>query len=373
MQLGDQKESLMRKVLVLPGDGIGPEVIEPTVSILQATSELLDLSVRITWAELGGAAIRSSGSPLPRDTQEKAREAEAILVGAVGDPALDHLPIARHPERGLLELRSSLGFYSNLRHGYVYRGLESASPLRPELVRGTDIMVVRELNGGLYRGPHQRDADEASDIARYRASEISRVAHSAFRVASRRRKKVTSVDKSPLLATSSLWRETVEMVREKYADVHLEHMWVDNAAQQLVRNPGEFDVLLTEVTFGDILSDLVGGILGSIGLLPSAALGDGPKGLYEPIHGSAPRMVGHNRANPIGAIACLPMMMEYSFDLPLAAAVIRGAIQLALDEGARTKDLDRVSGITAAEMGERTQARLEESLERIQNNVPPAP
>jgi 3-isopropylmalate dehydrogenase len=364
---------LIRRVLILPGDGIGPEVIEPTADILQATSALLDLSVRITWAELGGAAIRSFGAAFPKETEEKAREAEAILVGAVGDPAWNYLPGARRPERGLLELRASLGLYSNLRHGYVYKGLEPASPLRPELIRGTDIMVVRELNGGLYRGPHRRVTDEASDVAMYRTSEISRVAHSAFRVARRRRKKVTSVDKSPLLATSSLWRETVETVREKYADVHLEHMWVDNAAQQLVRNPGEFDVLLTEVTFGDILSDLVGGILGSIGLLPSAALGDGPKGLYEPIHGSAPRMVGHNRANPIGAIACLPMMMEHSFDLPLAAAVIRGAIQMALDEGARTKDLDRVSGITAAEMGKRVQARLEESLERARNEIPAGP
>jgi 3-isopropylmalate dehydrogenase len=352
----------MRRVLVLPGDGIGPEVTEPAVGVLQATSKLLDLSIRLTWGELGGIAIGSSGSPFPEETQKKAWEAEAILVGAVGDPVWDHLPTTQHPGRGLLELRSSLGFYSNLRHGYVYGGLESISPLRPELVRGTNIMVVRELNGGLYRGPHQREADEASDVTRYRASEISRVAHVAFRVARQRRQKVTSIDKSPLLATSSLWRETVETAREEYPDVHLEHMWVDNAAQQLVRSPREFDVLLTEVTFGDILSDLVGGIVGSIGLLPSVALGDGPRGLYEPIHGSAPRMVGQNRANPIGAIACLPMMMEYSFNLPLAAAVIRGAIQLAIDDGARTRDLVRASGITATEMGKRIEARLEESL-----------
>lgn len=223
-------------------------------------------------------------------------------------------------------------------------------------------MVVRELNGGLYRGPHQRGTDEASDKTWYEKSEIHRVAHTAFQTARKRKGKVTSVDKSPILATSWLWRATVETVHEEYPDVRLEHMWIDNAAQQLVRNPRDFDVILTEVTFGDILSDLIGGIVGSVGLLPSAALGSRARALYEPIHGSAPRMAGQNRANPIGTIACLPMMMEYSFGLPLPAAVIRGATQLAIDCGARTRDLNRVWGITASEMGNRIEACLEPSF-----------
>lgn len=362
----------MRKVLVLPGDGIGPEVTEPAVGVLQASSELLDLSIELTWGKLGGAAIRAFNSALPEITRREAGEADAILVGAVGDPSWNHLPPTQRPERGLLELRHSLGLYGNLRHGYVYKHLESASPIHEELIRGTDIMVVRELNGGLYRGPHRRETSEASDEMRYHASEIHRVAQIAFQIARKRRGKVVSVDKSPLFATSWLWRDTVEIVHEDYPDVQLEHMWVDNAAQQLVRNPRGFDVIFTEVMFGDILSDLIGGIVGSIGLLPSAAIGDGPKALYEPIHGSAPKMVGQNRANPIGAIACLPMMMEYSFDLPLAAAVIREAIQLAIDRGARTRDLDRAEGITAAEMGKKIEANLEESYELTRNGAPSA-
>lgn len=357
----------MRKVLVLPGDGIGPEVTEPAVGVLRAASELLDLSVELTWGKLGGVAIESFDLALPEITRREAREADAILVGAVGDPSWDHLPPTQRPERGLLELRHSLGLYSNLRHGYVYRHLEPTSPIHEELIRGTDIMVVRELNGGLYRGPHRRETNEAWDEMRYHASEIRRVAQIAFQVARKRRRKVVSVDKSPLFATSWLWRDTVEMVHEDYQDVQLEHMWVDNAAQQLVRNPRGFDVILTEVMFGDILSDLIGGIVGSIGMLPSAAIGDESKALYEPIHGSAPQMVGQNRANPIGAIACLPMMMEYSFGLPLAATVIRDAIQLTIDRGARTRDLDRAEGITAAEMGKRVEANLKESYELASN------
>lgn len=304
---------------------------------------------------------------------KEARGADAIMVGAVGGPRWDHLPPARRPERGLLELRKALGLYGNLRHGYVYRGLECASPVKENLARGTDIMVVRELNSGLYRGPHWRGTSEASDEMRYHAGEVDRVARIAFQVARKRRGKVTSVDKSPLLATSWLWRDTVEVVHREYPAVQLEHMWIDNAAQQLVRNPGGFDVILTEVTFGDILSDLIGGIVGSVGLLPSAALGDGPRALYEPIHGSAPRMVGQDRANPIGAIACLPMMMEYSFGLPLAAATIRGAIQLAIDGGARTRDLNRAGGLTAAEMGSRVEACPEDGLERSGNGATPPP
>lgn len=363
----------MRKVLVLPGDGIGPEVIEPAVGVLRAASDLLDLSVQLIHGELGGTALKVFDSPLPEETLRKVRESDAILVGAVGDRSWDHLPLHLRPERGLLGLRSSLELHTNLRHGHIYRGLESASPLRPDLVRHIDILVVRELNGGLYRGPHRREAEEASDETRYRTAEISRVAHIAFQMARKRAGKVTSVDKAPLLATSGLWRETVDAVREEYPDVRLEHMWVDNAAQQLVRAPREFDVLLTEIMFGDILSDLLGGIVGSIGLLPSAALGDGPKALYEPIHGSAPRMVGQNRANPIGAIACLPMMMQYSFDLPQVATVISRAIQLALDGGARTKDLDRANGITAAEMGRSIEANLEKSYELTRNGAPSVP
>lgn len=354
----------MPRVLVLPGDGIGPEVVEPAVEILQAGAELLGLPIDLTWGKIGGGAIDALGSAFPEETRQQALEADAILVGAVGGPAWDHLPLQERPERGLIELRRALDLYANLRHGYVYRGLESASPLRETLARGTDVLLIRELNGGLYRGPHLRDADQAHDETRYEASEIERVAHLAFRLTRGRRGKVTSVDKAQVLATSWLWRDTVNKVHAEYPDIDLEHMYVDNAAQHLVRNPRDFDVILTEVAFGDILSDLMGGIVGSIGLLPSAALGSLPRGLYEPIHGSGTRMIGQNRANPIATIACLPMMMEYSFNQPLAARVIRGAIQLAIDSGARTRDLNPEHGLTAAEMGKKIQAALEEGFEQ---------
>jgi 3-isopropylmalate dehydrogenase len=359
-----QEERFMPRVLVLPGDGIGPEVIEPTVEILQASAKLLGLPIELILGKIGGSAIDALGSALPDETRQQALEADAILVGAVGGPSWDHLPLQERPERGLIDLRKTLGLYANLRHGYVYRGLESTSPLREVLVRNTDILLIRELSGGLYRGPHIRDSNQARDETRYEVSEIERVAHLAFQLAQGRRGKVTSVDKAQVLATSWLWRDTVNNVSAEYPDIDLEHMYVDNAAQHLVRSPRDFDVVLTEVAFGDILSDLMGGIVGSIGLLPSAALGSSPRGLYEPIHGSGTRMVGQNRANPIATIACLPMMMEYSFDQPLVAKMFRGAIQLAIDSGARTRDLDQTHGITAAEMGKRIHAALEESLER---------
>ncbi len=302
----------------------------------QAGHELI-----VTTAAIGGAALKLGLPPLPPDTLSAARESDAILLGAVGDPAFDHQPPGHRPESALLQLRSALGLYANLRPARAWPGLERSGPLKPEVLAGTDVLVVRELTGGLYYGEPRGVADDgrsAVNTLRYSVEEIARVAHRAFALARTRRRRVVSVDKANVLEVSRLWRQTVTAIGAEYPDVSLTHEYVDAAAMKLVLTPAAFDVMVMENLFGDILSDEAGAICGSLGLLPSASLGDGP-GLFEPVHGSAPTLAGRNVANPIGAIASVALMLEHSLGLPDDARRVTAAIQAALDSGLRTADL----------------------------------
>lgn len=337
------------KVLVLPGDGIGVEVTREAVKILQHIADAYGHKVSLSDGLLGGVAIHKTGNPFPDETRALALAADATLLGAVGSPEFDHEPPERRPERGLLGIRKALGVYANLRPVRSYRALLDSSPLKNELVDGTDMIIVRELTGGLYygtpRGISGAGADErAINTMVYTRPEIERVAHMAFQLARKRRKKVTSVDKSNVLENSQLWRKVVVEVARQYPDVALDHVLVDNCAMQLVLSPKRFDVLLTENLFGDILSDEGAVLAGSIGMLPSASIG-GQKpsgvwvGLYEPVHGSAPDIAGQNKANPFGAIGSVAAMLEYSFGLVEEARAVNAAIEEVLDAGKVTADL----------------------------------
>ena len=328
-----------RKIAVLPGDGIGPEVTREAVKVLAAVGDF-----EFEEHLVGGAAIDSGRRALPPETLAAAKAADAVLLGAVGGPKWDALPAEERPERGaLLPLRAELGVFCNLRPALVRAALAAASPLKAEIVsRGVDVLVVRELTGGLYFGGHSvaDDWTRAADTMAYSAREIERVARIAFTAARSRRGKVTSVDKANVLATSRLWRKTVERVRnECFADVELEHMYVDNASMQLVRDPSRFDVILTENMFGDILSDEASQITGSIGMLPSASLREDSFGLYEPIHGSAPDIAGLGVANPYAAILSGAMMLHHSFGMEAEAQAIERAVEEALAAGFLTRDL----------------------------------
>jgi 3-isopropylmalate dehydrogenase len=329
----------MAKVAVLPGDGIGPEIVREAVAILQ----LVAPDIETQEALVGGCAYDATGHPLPAETLALCREADAILLGAVGGPKWDVIPDPDlRPERGaLLPLRKHLGLYANLRPAILHKALADASALKPSLVGdGLDVLVVRELTGGVYFGqPKSNDGNRAIDTMVYTKEEIVRIAHVGFQAAQKRGKRLCSVDKQNVLMTSVLWRDTVNEVAKDYPDVELTHMLVDNCAMQLVRNPKQFDVIVTENLFGDVLSDEAAMITGSLGMLPSASLGTGTFGLYEPIHGSAPDIAGKGIANPLATILSVALMLRYSFGREAAAQRIEAAVGKVLEAGLRTPDI----------------------------------
>ncbi|HEY8349502.1 MAG TPA: 3-isopropylmalate dehydrogenase [Clostridiales bacterium] len=347
------------RIAVIKGDGIGPEIVDQAIAVLDAISEKCGISFTFSEVLMGGCAIDEYGVPLPESTLEICKESDSVLLGAVGGPKWEGLPGDRTPEAGLLGIRAGLGLYANLRPAVIYEALREASPLKPEIVGGKiDILVVRELTGGIYFGERGRNGkgtpDEwAYDTERYSVPEIERIARIAFEAASKRRGIVTSVDKANVLESSRLWREVVTRVSRDYPGVALNHMYVDNAAMQLVRNPGQFDVIVTTNMFGDILSDEASMITGSIGMLPSASLGSGKPGLYEPIHGSAPDIAGQDKANPIATILSAAMMLRYSLGENAAADLIENAVVKVLEKGYRTPDIASFGGTVTGtkEMG----------------------
>lgn len=342
-------------IAVLPGDGIGPEVIAPAVRVLEAVGERFGIGFAFATFPVGAAGVAAANDPLPCETRAAVVRSDAVLLGAVGDPAFDGAPRELRPETGLLALRKLLNVYANLRPVAVHPALSGCSPLKADRLQGVDLLVVRELTGGLYYGePRSRNGTSAVNTLAYTAAEIERVARVAFDAAGSRRKLVTSVDKANVLEVSQLWRETVTHVARGYRDVRLEHSYVDTAAMRLVADPASLDVVLTENMFGDILSDEAAVLAGSLGLLPSASLGPGP-GLFEPVHGSAPPLAGRGVANPIGAIATAALLLRHGIKRPDAAEAVDDAIAAALDAGARTPDiaLPGESSIGTAEMGAR--------------------
>lgn len=342
-------------IAVLPGDGIGPEVIAQAVRVLEAVGERFDIRFSFATFPIGAAGVAAANDPFPAETRGPVLRSDAVLLGAVGDPKLDGAPRELRPETGLLALRKHLNVYANLRPVAVHPALANCSPLKADRLQGVDLLVVRELTGGLYYGePRGRNGASAVNTLTYSKSEIERVARVAFDAAGGRRKLVTSVDKANVLEVSQLWRETVTRVARDYPDVRLEHTYVDTAAMRLVADPASLDVVLTENMFGDILSDEAAVLAGSLGLLPSASLGSGP-GLFEPVHGSAPPLAGRGIANPIGAIATVAMLLRHGLGLQDAADAVDEAIAAALDAGARTQDLALPGGpsIGTAEMGSR--------------------
>ncbi|KAF1085073.1 3-isopropylmalate dehydrogenase [Sporotomaculum syntrophicum] len=334
----------MYTITLLPGDGIGPEIVAGAVQVLKAVQERAGVQFVTREALFGGCAYDATGDPFPEETQKLCLEGDAVLLGAVGGPQWDNLAVEKRPEIGaLLPLRKLLGAFANLRPSTVFSALADASTLKREVVDGLDIMVVRELTGGIYFGAKYRETlpdgnVKAVDVMEYSTGEIERVARVAFDLARKRNGKVTLVDKANVLESSRLWREVVTSLAGEYPDVELNHILVDNCAMQLVRNPKQFDVMLTENMFGDILSDLASQLTGSIGMLPSASLG-GKIGLYEPIHGSAPDIAGQNQANPIATILSVAMMLRYSFDMPETAGLVEQAVAGVLNEGYRTADI----------------------------------
>lgn len=347
------------KVTVLPGDGIGPEVTAEAVRVLQQIASAYGHQFEFQEKLIGGVAITKSGNPLPNETLEACLASDAVFLGAVGAPEHDHLPASTRPEAGLLGLRKNLGAFANLRPALAYQELSDCSPLRSDIINGTDLLIVRELLGGLYFGePRGIIKDDSSASAfntmRYSVEEIERVAHVAFRAAQKRRQKLTSVDKANVLETSQLWRQTVVRVAQDYPDVALDHLYVDACAMHLVMNPNRFDVILTENLFGDILSDEAAVMTGSLGLLASASIG-GTVDLYEPVHGSAPDIAGRGIANPLGAIASAALLLRYSARLEEEAQAVERAIRAVISAGYRTADLARGNNeqkvVGTAEMG----------------------
>lgn len=353
------------KICVLPGDGIGVEITAQAVRVLQA----LDLKCELETALLGGCAVDATGSPFPEATQKLAKEADAVLLGAVGGPKWDVLPREQRPERGLLGIRKHLGLFANLRPAVLYPELANASTLKPEVVAGLDIMIVRELTGDIYfgqpRGIETRDVDGAKqrvgfNTMIYSESEIRRIGRVAFEAARRRNKKLCSVDKMNVLETTQLWRDVMIELAPDYPDVELSHLLVDNAAMQLVRNPKQFDVMVTGNMFGDILSDEASMLTGSIGMLPSASLNESNKGMYEPCHGSAPDIAGKNLANPLATILSVAMMLRYTFALEDRAQQIENAVKKVLAQGYRTGDIYEAgtTRVGTKEMGDAVLAAL---------------
>jgi 3-isopropylmalate dehydrogenase len=327
-------------IAVLAGDGIGKEVIAEATKVLRAVAQSHGHEFEMPEALVGGAAMDATGSPLPESAYELAKSADAILFGAVGDPKYNDPGADVRPEQALFGLRGGLGLFANLRPVRVHRALVAASPLKPGLISGIDLVVVRELTGGIYFGqPRVEGTERAVDTMVYTRDEVERIAHVAFRIARRRRRKVTSVDKANVLACSRLWRSVVDDVSEGYPDVELEHQLVDAAAMHLLKRPRDFDVILTANQFGDILSDETSMLAGSMGMLPSASLGEGPFGLYEPIHGSAPDIAGQGIANPLAAILSAAMLLRHSLGMETEAQAVEDAVDAVLDAGYRTPDI----------------------------------
>jgi 3-isopropylmalate dehydrogenase len=358
---------MILKITALPGDGIGPEVTEEGLRVLQSVADVFGHELLVTRKDVGGAALIKSNDPLPDESLQACVSSNAVLLGAVGGPAFDNYPSHLRPERGLLRLRQQLGVFANLRPALVFEALEDGSPLKQEIVRGTDILIVRELLGGIYFGEPRLIQGaigdrSATDTMRYTEPEIERITRLAFDLARQRRRKLTSVDKANVLDCSRLWRDVVNRVAKQYSDVTLSHMYVDSAAMALVARPNSFDVLLTENMFGDILSDQAGAIVGSLGMLPSASVG-GPVALYEPVHGSAPDIAGTGAANPLGTILSIDMMLRYSFRLETEAKAVEAAVVRALNAGNRTKDLAKPGEafLTTSAMGAKVADQIRET------------
>lgn len=335
---------MQKTIAVIRGDGIGPEIVEQALLVLKAVGAKYGHSFACNEVLMGGAAIDAAGTPLPEETLQACLAADAVLLGAVGGPKWDSLPGHQRPEKGLLGLRKGLGLYANLRPARLLPALAAASPLRADIAQsGIDFLVVRELIGGVYFGEHKTEEVNgekvATDVMPYAEHEIERILHTAFKAAAGRRKKVTSVDKANVLDTSRLWRTVAQRVAGEYPGVQFENMLVDNAAMQIVKNPAQFDIMVTENMFGDILSDEASMITGSIGMIPSASLGEGTRGLFEPIHGSAPDIAGQNKANPVGTILSAAMLLRYSLGLPQEAVAIEAAVDAVLAKGLRTADI----------------------------------
>ncbi len=352
-------------IALLKGDGIGPEIVDSAVAVLNKIGDKYGHSFTFTPYLAGGCAIDAVGEPLPQETIDGCKASDSVLLGAVGGPKWDTLPGNMRPERALLGIRSALGLYTNIRPAKIYKALEAACPLREEIVsKGVDLVMIRELTGGIYFGERGRrqgeNGEEAYDTECYSEMEIERIAHVAFNTARKRGKKVISIDKANVLESSRLWREVVHRVAKEYPDCVCEDMLVDNAAMQLVRNPSQFDVVVTSNIFGDILSDESSQITGSIGMLPSASLGDTKCGMYEPIHGSAPDIAGQNKSNPIATILSAAMMLRYSFDLEDEARCIEDAVDKVLDAGYRTADIVGKTDITPLSCTEMTEKILEQ-------------
>ncbi|WP_455162954.1 3-isopropylmalate dehydrogenase [Slackia exigua] len=329
------------RITVLKGDGIGPEIVDEALKTLAAVGRKFGHEFMCTDALIGGAAIDETGVPLPQKTIDACLASDSVLLGAVGGPTWDAQPADNRPERGLLGIRKAMGLFANLRPAVLYAPLADACPLKPERIKdGLDLVVCRELTGDVYFGAKTRDEDGTGhDDMNYSVAEVERIAHRAFQMARQRRNHVTSVDKANVLETSRVWRETVERVAQEYPDIAVDYYYVDNAAMQLVTNPSQFDVILTGNLFGDILSDEASCITGSLGMLPSASLGETSCGLYEPIHGSAPDIAGQNIANPIATILSAAMMLRHSFELEDEARAVETAVERVLDAGHRTGDI----------------------------------
>jgi 3-isopropylmalate dehydrogenase len=349
-----------KKILILPGDGIGPEVVEPAVKILLTLIEMYKLPINIENGLIGGAAIDSLNDSLPSNTLTQVKSADAILLGAVGGTQWEHLPLAKRPENGLLRLRKLLDLFINLRPITSYSSLIDFSNIKPEIIKDLDLLIIRELSSDIYFGEPrgiQFDANHQRigiNTMLYREHEITRIAHQGFKFAAQRNKRLCSVTKHNVLESNKLWFEIIESIAIEYPTVELTHMYVDNAAMQLIQNPKQFDVLVTTNLFGDILSDEAAALIGSIGLLPSASLNNSKQGLYEPVHGSAPNLIGKNVANPLAAILSLALIFEHSFEQKEFSTLINDAIKLTLSQGYRTKDISQDNMITVGtkEMGE---------------------
>jgi len=355
-----------KSVLILPGDGIGPEIVSEAEKVLSALIEKHGLEISTEQGLIGGNAIDETGVPLPDETLALGKQSDAVLLGAVGGPKWDKIERSLRPERGLLAIRAGLDLYANLRPAILYKELVDASSLKPEVIGALDIMIVRELTGGIYFGQPRgirtlEDGQrEGFNTLVYKESEIERIAHTAFDVAMKRNKKVCSVDKANVLEATELWREVVTRVSKDYPEVYLEHMYVDNAAMQLVRDPGQFDVIVTTNMFGDILSDLASMLTGSIGMLPSASLNAECQGMYEPIHGSAPDIAGQNIANPLATIISVAMMLRYSLAEVAQADRVERAVRQVLASGLRTADIvsEGMTKVSTSAMGDAVVAAL---------------
>ena len=348
-----------KQIAVIRGDGIGPEIVEQALRVMDAVAEKYGHTFRYVEADMGGVAIDRWGEALPAAELEKCMTSDSVLLGAVGGPKWDGMPGDKRPEKGLLALRSAMGLYSNNRPARLWPQLAAASPLKPEIVaKGIDFIVVRELIGGVYFGEHRtEEADgelKATDVMSYAEHEIERIGRIAFETAGKRRKKVTSIDKANVLETSRLWRSVMHRLAQEYPEIQYSDMLVDNAAMQIAKDPSQFDVVVTENMFGDILSDEASMITGSIGMIPSSSLGEGSRGLYEPIHGSAPDIAGQNKANPIGTILAAAMMLKYSFDMDEEAEAVEAAVSRVLDQGLRTGDMmaEGCTLVSCSEMGD---------------------